>query len=126
MFIRCSRNIITWTLAAAAIGERWISIFVPEHSFHMGGSALWLLLFAYITWSELRAVKMGHVVIGSDEFTRPSPGLVDAIEALAQELHPEAFAPKAENNKMKMENGARFYAATAAAASWGGCGTCAR
>jgi iron complex transport system substrate-binding protein len=43
------------------------------------------------TWSELRAVKAGHVVMASDEFTRPSPGLVDAIESLAHELHPEAF-----------------------------------
>ena len=47
------------------------------------------------TWSELRAVKMGHVVMASDEFTRPSPGLVDAIEALAHELHPEAFSTSA-------------------------------
>jgi iron complex transport system substrate-binding protein len=43
------------------------------------------------TWSELRAVKAGHVVMASDEFTRPSPGLVDAIESLARDLHPEAF-----------------------------------
>lgn len=78
------------------------------------------------TWSDLRAVKAGHVVMASDEFTRPSPGLVDAIESLAHELNPEAFAPKAENSKMKMENGVRFYAATAAAGSWRGCGTCAR
>ncbi len=44
------------------------------------------------TWSELRAVKMGHVVMASDEFTRPSPGLIDAIESLAHELHPEVFS----------------------------------
>jgi iron complex transport system substrate-binding protein len=77
-------------------------------------------------WSDLRAVKDGHVVMASDEFTRPSPGLVDAIESLAHELHPGAFVPKAENSKMKMENGACFYAATAAAGSGRGCGTCAR
>jgi iron complex transport system substrate-binding protein len=47
------------------------------------------------TWSELRAVKMGHVVMASDEFTRPSPGLVDAIESLAHELHPEVFSTSA-------------------------------
>jgi iron complex transport system substrate-binding protein len=47
------------------------------------------------TWSELRAVKIGHVVMGSEEFTRPAPGLVDAIEALAHELHPEAFSTAA-------------------------------
>ena len=77
-------------------------------------------------WSDLRAVRAGHVVMASDQFTRPSPGLVDAIESLAHELHPEAFAPKAENSKMKMENGARFYAATAAAGYGRECGTCAR
>jgi iron complex transport system substrate-binding protein len=47
------------------------------------------------TWRELRAVELGHVVMASDEFTRPSPGLVDAIEALAHELHPEAFSTSA-------------------------------
>jgi iron complex transport system substrate-binding protein len=47
------------------------------------------------TWSELRAVKMGHVVMASDEFTRPSPGLVDAIESLAHQLHPEVFSTSA-------------------------------
>jgi iron complex transport system substrate-binding protein len=46
-------------------------------------------------WSDLRAVKLGHVVMASDEFTRPSPGLVDAIEALAHELHPDAFSTSA-------------------------------
>jgi len=81
------------------------------------------------TWSELRAVKIGNVVMANDEFTRPSPGLVDAIEALAHELHPEVFPVKAENRKVKMENGARFYAATVAESASDpakGCGTCAR
>jgi iron complex transport system substrate-binding protein len=78
------------------------------------------------TWSELRAVKLGHVVMASDEFTRPSPGLVDAIEALARELHPEVYSPKVEIGKVRMENGARFYATTAAGQSLQGCGTCVR
>jgi iron complex transport system substrate-binding protein len=47
------------------------------------------------TWRELRAVEAGRVVMASDEFTRPSPGLVDAIESLAHELHPEAFGASA-------------------------------
>jgi iron complex transport system substrate-binding protein len=81
------------------------------------------------TWRELRAVELGHVVMASDEFTRPSPGLVDAIESLAHELHPDAFAPKAENRKVKIENGARFYASAvteSAPNSAKGCGTCVR
>jgi hypothetical protein len=32
------------------------------------------------------------VVVASDEIDRPSPGLIGAIEQLARELHPEAFA----------------------------------
>ena len=42
-------------------------------------------------WKNLMAVKLGRVVTVSDAFERPSPGLVDAIEALAHELHPEVF-----------------------------------
>lgn len=53
---RRRRSIIAWTLGVAAIVERFISIFRPAYSFHTGGSGLWLLLFAYITWNELRAV----------------------------------------------------------------------
>jgi hypothetical protein len=30
--------------------------------------------------------------VASDEFDRPAPGLIGAIEQLARELHPEAFA----------------------------------
>ena len=81
------------------------------------------------TWRELRAVELGHVVMASDEFTRPSPGLVDAIEALARELHPDVFPAKVENRKVKMENGARYYAAAvteSASDSAKECGTCAR
>ncbi len=77
------------------------------------------------TWRELRAVKLGHVVMASDEFTRPSPGLVEAIESLAHELHPEVFTPNAANGKVKMEGVARFYAAAVGETLWG-CGTCAR
>jgi iron complex transport system substrate-binding protein len=77
------------------------------------------------TWRELRAVKAGHVVLASDEVTRPAPGLVDAIESLAHDLHPEVFPAKAENGKVKVENGVLFYAA-AAAESLKGCGACAR
>jgi iron complex transport system substrate-binding protein len=76
-------------------------------------------------WRELRAVKAGHVVMASDEVTRPAPGLVDAIELLAHELHPEVFPGNAENRNVKMEDGARFYAA-AATKSLKGCGACAR
>lgn len=42
-------------------------------------------------WRDLDAVQMGHVVSLNEEAVRPSPGLVDAIEQLAHNVHPEAF-----------------------------------
>jgi len=62
-------------------------------------------------WKQLRAVELGHVAVMSEEVNRPSPGLVDAIEQLAREVHPDAFLKKEigkvplENRKVKMENG---------------------
>lgn len=47
-------------------------------------------------WKNLLAVELGHVVVASDDALRPSPGLVDAIEQLAHELHPEVFAAQIE------------------------------
>jgi voltage-gated potassium channel len=93
---RRRRNFITWTLAAAAIVERWISIFVPEHSFHMGGSALWLLLFAYITWSELRAVlkqrEVTREVISMSISTYLLLGLTcGMLYIVLYDLHPTSF-----------------------------------
>jgi len=42
-------------------------------------------------WRDLDAVQLGHVVNLNEEAIRPSPGLVDAIEQLAHNVHPEAF-----------------------------------
>ncbi len=42
-------------------------------------------------WHELNAVKFGRVALATEEFIRPSPGLVAAIETLARQLHPEVF-----------------------------------
>jgi iron complex transport system substrate-binding protein len=46
-------------------------------------------------WKDLMAVKTGRVVTVSDAIERPAPGMVDAIEQLARELHPEAFLTEA-------------------------------
>ncbi|HWZ53276.1 MAG TPA: helical backbone metal receptor [Candidatus Acidoferrales bacterium] len=54
-------------------------------------------------WKQLRAVELGHIAVISEEINRPSPGLVDAIEQLAREVHPDAF-PKKENGKVPLEN----------------------
>jgi voltage-gated potassium channel len=93
---RRRRNIITWTLAAAAIVERWISIFAPEHSYHTGGSGLWLLLFAYITWSELRAVlkqkEVTREVICMSISTYLLLGMTcGMLYILIYDLHPTSF-----------------------------------
>ena len=53
---RRRRNIIAWTLGIPAIVERLIVIFTPSYSIYLAGSILWLLLFGFITWNELRAV----------------------------------------------------------------------
>ena len=46
-------------------------------------------------WHELTAVKLGRVALATEEFIRPSPGLVTAIETLARQLHPEVFGTPA-------------------------------
>jgi hypothetical protein len=46
---------------------------------------------------------MGHVVNVSEEVVRPSPGLVDVIEQLAHDVHPEAFADMRETRNRKLE-----------------------
>ncbi len=56
-------------------------------------------------WRDLDAVETGHVINVSVEAIRPSPGLVDAIEQLAHEVHPEAFGEKSESRKSKFETG---------------------
>src|SRR5208282_1690348 len=50
------RSIIAWTLGIPAIAQRFIVVFTPSRSIYLTGSILWLLLFGFITWNELRAV----------------------------------------------------------------------
>jgi iron complex transport system substrate-binding protein len=51
------------------------------------------------TWNQLEAVKLGRVVVASDEMTRPAPGLVEAIVTLAHRLHPEIFGVPEQNSE---------------------------
>jgi ABC-type Fe3+-hydroxamate transport system substrate-binding protein len=70
-------------------------------------------LSARPTWRDLQAVKLGHVVVASDEMDRPSPGLIPAIEQLAHDFHPEVFgAKRPENGTVKIAN-VWYFAATA-------------
>ena len=49
-------------------------------------------LRARSAWKDLQAVRSGHVAIISKEIDRPAPGLIDAIEELAHQIHPNAFS----------------------------------
>jgi len=42
-------------------------------------------------WRDLEAVRAGRVVVVSDALERPGPRIVDVIEELARNLHPELF-----------------------------------
>ncbi len=53
---RRKRNIIAWALGVPAILERLVALLAPTYKLYYGGTVLWFLLFAYITWNELRAV----------------------------------------------------------------------
>jgi len=74
-------------------------------------------------WRDLDAVEVGHVINLSDEAIRPSPGLVDAIEQLAHDVHPEVFGEKSENRTSKRRTELAFVRA---ADSILGCDPCAR
>jgi iron complex transport system substrate-binding protein len=54
-------------------------------------------------WRALRAVKERHIAIVSDALNRPAPRMIDAIEELAKQLHPELFQPKADAEKLRLE-----------------------
>jgi iron complex transport system substrate-binding protein len=72
---------------------------------HTGGGATQLAdLRARAGWKGLRAVELGRVVVVSDEVARPSPGMIDAIEQLARELHPEAFPAQSAKGSFDIGN----------------------
>jgi iron complex transport system substrate-binding protein len=48
-------------------------------------------------WRDLDAVAQGHVLNISEGIERPSPDLVDVIEQVARDVHPEAFAAYQKN-----------------------------
>jgi ABC-type Fe3+-hydroxamate transport system substrate-binding protein len=50
-------------------------------------------------WRILNAVREHHFAVISDAVVRPAPRIVSAIEELAWQLHPEAFAPPPAQEK---------------------------
>ena len=55
-------------------------------------------------WRSLDAIRDRRIAVISDAVNRPSPRLVDAIEQLARQLHPEAFTREPEKEKLKRNN----------------------
>jgi iron complex transport system substrate-binding protein len=51
-------------------------------------------------WRDLDAVVQGHVLDLNLESIRPAPGLIDEIEKLAREVHPEAFSENDSGDSM--------------------------
>jgi len=54
-------------------------------------------------WRLLNAVANRRFAVISEAVNRPAPRIVSAIEDLARQLHPEAFADKPSNAKEKIE-----------------------
>jgi iron complex transport system substrate-binding protein len=53
-------------------------------------------------WRRLRAVETGHIALVSDAINRPAPRMLEAVEALARTLHPDAFE-ECETRSLKIE-----------------------
>ena len=54
-------------------------------------------------WRIMDAVSHHRYVVISDAVNRPAPRIIEAIEDLARQLHPDAFVERPEGNKEKME-----------------------
>lgn len=72
---------------------------------HNGAASEIADLRARPVWRDLDAVERGRVVNVNQEIVRPSPGLVDVIEQLAHDVHPEAFpgaqrTPRGQNSEL--------------------------
>jgi iron complex transport system substrate-binding protein len=55
-------------------------------------------------YRDLKPVREGHVVSVSDSIDRPAPRMIDAIEALAHELHGDAFATTGNSAAAQPQN----------------------
>ena len=54
-------------------------------------------------WRGLDAVRNRRFAVISDAVNRPAPRIVSAIEDLARQLHPEAFAPRPDDKKLQKD-----------------------
>jgi iron complex transport system substrate-binding protein len=70
-------------------------------------------------WKALKAIQTGHIVKVDDEITKPSPGLVGAVEQIARELHTEAFQTSREIiPQLEERTGMEIVAAKSAETEW--------
>jgi len=53
---RKRRSRAAWVLGGFALGERLLAVMAPSMALYRIASITWLLFFAFITWTELRAV----------------------------------------------------------------------
>ena len=74
-------------------------VFASSHS--EGGPNDFEVLATRPGWRSLGAVRNRHFAVISDAVNRPAPRIVSAIEDLARQLHPEAFAVHPEDVKEK-------------------------
>ena len=54
-------------------------------------------------WSIVDAVKNRRIAVISEAVNRPAPRIISAIEDLARQLHPEAFAERPAGSKEKLQ-----------------------
>jgi iron complex transport system substrate-binding protein len=81
-------------------------LFTENHSESNGDSEL-NRLRTRPAWKALKAIQMGHIVKVDDEITKPSPGLVGAIEQIARALHPDVFSSRFRSESFQPECGVR-------------------
>ena len=63
-------------------------------------------------WKIVRAVRSHRYAVISEAVNRPAPRIVSAIEDLARQLHPKAFAKKPDKTKKESEKANRALHAT--------------
>jgi voltage-gated potassium channel len=94
---RRRRRTAAWALGVSAVAARLGSTISPGRSFYLADSVIWLLLFAFITWNELRAVlrqkEITREVISMSISTYLLMGLTCGLFYIVlHDLQPNAFS----------------------------------
>jgi voltage-gated potassium channel len=94
---RRKRRTVAWALGVSSIVARLWVTFAPSRSLYLADSVIWLLLFAFITWNELRAVlrqkEITREVISMSISTYLLLGLTCGLFYIVlHDLQPNAFS----------------------------------